>query len=511
MLRVKLKARTADKSLEKALNAAAERAGLAREDLEEMAVPSYGFTEVGARHETLGEFRAELSIDVSGATTLRFVKEDGRAVKSVPAAIKTEHAEELADLKAAAKDSAAMLSAQRERIDALFLEEKTWPFAPWRERYLDHPLIGVIARSLLWTVVDADGRKRTVFFDAERGFVGARGEPIEIVEHDASVRLWHPIESAVDEVLAWRRFVEDRGVRQPFKQAHREIYLLTDAERATATYSNRFAAHILRQHQFNALCLARRWRNKLRMLVDDEYPPAMRTIERYALRAEYWIEGAGMAYGQDTNESGAFLHLLTDQVRFYRTDAAENRAHAGGGGYGINRGGRAPGNEPLRLDQIPPLVLSEVMRDVDLFVGVASVGANPAWQDGGPENRYRDYWWSFGFGELSESGAGRRELLERLIPRLEIASVCSFVDRFLVVKGKLRTYKIHLGSGNILMEPNDVYLCIVPDASQLASSAGSIHLPFEGDRTLSIILSKAFLLAADDKIKDATIVRQIRA
>jgi hypothetical protein len=28
-----------------------------------------------------------------------------------------------------------------------------------------------------------------------------------------------------------------------------------------------------------------------------------------------------------------------------------------------------------------------------------------------------------------------------------------------VVKGELRTYRIHLGSGNILMEPNDQYLC----------------------------------------------------
>lgn len=37
-----------------------------------------------------------------------------------------------------------------------------------------------------------------------------------------------------------------------------------------------------------------------------------------------------------------------------------------------------------------------------------------------------------------------------------------------------------------------------------------MFLPFEGDRTLSIILSKAFLLAEDGKIKDPTIMRQIR-
>ena len=94
------------------------------------------------------------------------------------------------------------------------------------------------------------------------------------------------------------------------------------------------------------------------------------------------------------------------------------------------------------------------------------------------------------------------------MPRLKIASQCSFSDRFLVVRGQKRTYKIHLGSGNILMEPNDQYLCIVPD-SKARGASGELHLPFEGDSTLSIIISKALLLADDAKIKDPTITRQI--
>ncbi len=101
----------------------------------------------------------------------------------------------------------------------------------------------------------------------------------------------------------------------------------------------------------------------------------------------------------------------------------------------------------------PPLVLSEVMRDVDLFVGVASVGADPEWSDGGPDGRYRDYWNSYSFGDLSANAKTRKELLQGLVPRLKIAERCSFDDKFLVVRGDLRTYKIHLGSSNILMEP----------------------------------------------------------
>ena len=76
------------------------------------------------------------------------------------------------------------------------------------------------------------------------------------------------------------------------------------------------------------------------------------------------------------------------------------------------------------------------------------------------------------------------------------------------MKGKLRSYKIHLGSGNILMEPNDQYLCIVP--RQTVAGHDRVFLPFEGDPTLSVILSKAFLLAADTTITDPTIVSQLR-
>ena len=58
------------------------------------------------------------------------------------------------------------------------------------------------------------------------------------------------------------------------------------------------------------------------------------------------------------------------------------------------------------------------------------------------------------------------------------------------------------------MEPNDQYLCIVPDAKARAG-APQVYLPFEGDATLLIILSKAFLLANDGAIKDPVILRQL--
>ena len=143
-----------------------------------------------------------------------------------------------------------------------------------------------------------------------------------------------------------------------------------------------------------------------------------------------------------------------------------------------------------------------------LFVGVTSIGNDPTWIDGG-DGRYGAYWRDFAFGDLSQSGETRRAILEKLLPQLKIASRCTLEGKFLVVRGDLHTYKIHLGSGNVLMEPGSHYLCIVPGRGMGSWEKGNLYLPFDGDQTLAIILSKALMLSEDKKITDATILRQI--
>jgi hypothetical protein len=100
----------------------------------------------------------------------------------------------------------------------------------------------------------------------------------------------------------------------------------------------------------------------------------------------------------------------------------------------------------------------------------------------------------------------RRDAVQRIIPKTKIADRCTVGERYLVVRGGLRTYKIHLGSGNILMEPDDSYLCIVPSRR---FGRREVFLPFEDDR-LALIVSKAFLLADDTSITDQTILSQIK-
>ncbi len=487
------------KILDAVLDARAESLGLSREEIEELAVPAYGLTEVGGAVRQLGDATARLRIEGS-RTAVEWRTAVGKVVKSPPAGVRRDHPEELKELKAAVKDIDKMLTAQVERLDRQFLARRDWGYAAWRERYLDHPLVGTLARRLLWTV---DGRS-CGFADGE-----LRTLADEPVTEGGTVELWHPIGRPVEEVVAWRDWLERHAITQPFKQAHREVYLLTDAERATGTYSNRFAAHILRQYQFHSLAAVRGWSDQLRLAVDDSVPPATRELRRWGLRAEFWVGGDGDGeHGPDVTDSGSYERLRTDQVRFYPLDAPINYAHSYGGEYRMWPAAGTAVVDPLPLSQIPELVLSEVLRDVDLFVGVSSVGNDPTWQDGGPEGRFQGYWTSYGFGELGQSALTRRDLLTRLLPRLAIGGRCSIDGRFLLVRGTRHTYKIHLGSGNILITPGDRYLCIVP-TSRRGAGAETGYLPFEGDRTLAVILSKAMMLAHDTAITDPTILSQL--
>ncbi|HTI02721.1 MAG TPA: DUF4132 domain-containing protein, partial [Acidisoma sp.] len=170
----------------------------------------------------------------------------------------------------------------------------------------------------------------------------------------------------------------------------------------------------------------------------------------------------------------------------------------------------------LAVDTVPAVVFSEVMRHCDLFTAVASIASDPAWYDRGrtaehPSQWQRDateYWERESLAALSEAAQTRRALLEAIVLRLAIAERCSFDERALIVRGRLHNYRIHIGSAAVAILPALRHLCIVP-ASGRECESGPVYLPFAGDRTLSVILSKAVLLAADDKITDPIILRQL--
>ena len=514
-LEQRIKYQEAQRLINAAFVRSAERAGLSRDDLDDLAVPAFDLAD-GRIHRTVGSYQCEVSISGATGVQVQWTAPDGQPRAAEPAALKREHAAELKAVKRQAEELKTVLVTQARRLEHGYLTGRTWTLDGWRQRLLDHPLLGHIARRLIWTLEQA-GQRQAVMAADDR-LIDAHGAAMEdwtAGDLPVTVRLWHPIDEPAAQVLAWRLRLEALGLTQPFKQAHREVYLLTDAERQTEMYSNRFAAHILRQHQFATLCRERGWTYKLQGMFDNGGGMPALDLPSLGLRAEYWVEAAEAENPEngELTHSGIFRYVSADQVRFLKVAPQVAMPKSIVARIRLMQSGAMPVQQPdelLPLRDIAPVVFSEVMRDVDLFVGVCSVGNDPNWLNGGVAE-FNGYWQTFAFGDLGESAKTRRALLERLLPRLAIAARCSLTDKFLVVRGDLRTYKIHLGSGNILMEPNDQYLCIVPDHRR-DSRAGTANLllPFEGDGTLSVIVSKAFLLADDTSITDTSITNQIK-
>ncbi|WP_300491588.1 DUF4132 domain-containing protein [Flavobacterium sp.] len=480
-LRLKIKQNSTLKIIENYIIEAANKLGVTMHEIEDLAVDDYKLQN-GVRKWNIDSFTAVLEITRIGKSNLIWLKEDGKEQKTVPTVIKEKQAAQLKKIKALQKLVDQTTSTQRDRLDRMLRSNRVLEMAYFKQHYLNHGLLSVVTGSLIFNFINENETVQAIKI-AER-WVTNTGTEVEIDQY-SKVSFWHPASSTTTQVKLWRDYLMEHRILQPFKQAFREIYLLTEAEVNTRTYSNRMASHILKQHQYVTLAKGRNWTARLIGAWDGgDMDTAALELPDYNLRAEYWVNAlnADNAF----NDTGIWNYVTTDQIRFIDTTT----------------------NELVELINVPAIPFSETLRDVDLFVGVASVGNDPTWQDSGGLPAYRDYWQSYSFGDLSEVAKNRKEILSGLIPRLKIAKVTTIEDKFVVVKGKLRTYKIHIGSTNILMEPNDQYLCIVPDRSK-KDATENVYLPFEGDNGLSVILSKAFLLAADDTITDRTITSQI--
>jgi len=431
LMKARVSNRNVSKQIAKALEAAASRRGMSPSELVELSIPTTGMAE-GSK-----EFK-----------------------------------------KAAALE--------RGRIEDMFVEDREWDVETWRQRYVRHPLSGTFGVRLIWRLVE-ESASHSVMPLADGTLVTADGSAVE-AGNNALIRLWHPIDAAADDVGAWRTAVLERQIRQPFKQAFREVYPLVLAEETAGTDSARFAGHILLYSQARALMLARRWgTNFLGPFDGGEIGIARHEFPSHGLRAEFRHD----ALWPLEPARSEVTHCTTGAVRFVRI---------------------ADG-QPVGLREIPGIVFSEAMRDVDLFVSVSSVGADRNWQEHGRERTgsegFDAYWSLYSDAPLQVVARTRRDALARILSGLAIADRCELGERWLTVRGDLRTYRIHLGSGNIAMEPNDTYLPVVPKPDQ--GPAARVFLPFDDDPMLSLILSKAFLLANDAAISDRSIAKQIRA
>jgi hypothetical protein len=142
--------------------------------------------------------------------------------------------------------------------------------------------------------------------------------------------------------------------------------------------------------------------------------------------------------------------------------------------------------ERIKIRDIPPIIFSEVMRDVDLAVSVAHAGGVD------PETSHSTM-------EM------RSAIISHILPMLRIENV-KIEGRHALINGKLAEYSVHLGSG-VVHQLGGAMIPILPVHSQ---HKGRIFLPFvDEDPKTAEIISKIILLADDSKIKDPTILSSI--
>lgn len=454
------------KRIAAALDVAAERSGFSPGELIERRVDGAMLDVDHSRTIGNSEVAAELRVTATGAITTWL--SHGTPIRSLTEQLKEEHPDVVAEVRAAGKALSTAWTAQRLRLEGLFAEGRQWSIPDWTSLYRDHSLVGPMVGDLIWQA-QTDGSWST--------FLGADHLPVAA----ETLRLWHPLDARDDEIEHWRDEILRRQIRQPFKQAYREHYVLTPAERESRTSSARFAQHVVRVDQLFALMKGRGWQAKWL----GTFGSGWEATPRLVLAEGRYRVGLDLELA---HEQGWDDCAITGAAHFDRLTGKSWRQ--------------------VDLDQVPPLVFSEAMRDIDLFVTVANVTTDPTWRERRLQGPAQVEAWDLQANSaLTQVGEVRRAVIARLLPELKIAKQCSLDDRSLRVRGTLGEYAINLTTANVMILPRNQFVCITRGSS---GAARGVFLPFDGDELLSLILSKAVMLAADHKIKDDSILRQIR-
>lgn len=390
---------------------------------------------------SIDDINITLVVDQNGKSSLK-VEKNGKPQKTIPK--KLQKHKDVIHLKASKTYLTKQYSRTRLSLENAMVNEDTFTKAEL-ENIMNHPVVN----PLLSTLVLFHKGSNTSGFWKDGGLVNTEHKKHTLNDKDEVV-IAHPthLYTAVQWDL-YQRYLFDEKIKQPFKQVFRELYVVTDNERETSNRSERYQGHQIQPKKTIALLRSRGWTINYEEGLQKVYHKAGFMASMYALAD--WFSPADIE--SPTVEYVAFTSL---------------RKH-----------------EFIPLGDINPLIFSEIMRDVDLVVSVAHVGGVDP--------------------EASHSTMEMRAVLARESARLFKLDNIEVKERHIIITGKLGTYSIHLGSGNV--SKAGLQLSIIPVHSQ---HRGRLFLPFVDDDPKSAeIISKMKLLAEDDKIQDPTVIAQI--
>ena len=384
----------------------------------------------------------ELWIDVAedGRASVVCAK-DGKALKSIPAKLK-KHAY-VAELKKTEKHLREQYRRTKKMLEEA-MEDGTPLFAYEIANIIENnPVIAPLLQTLVFELDTALG------FYEDGVLVAPDGTRTEVAA-DAELKIAHALDLYESGTWAtYQKYLFEKGIKQPFKQVFRELYVKTADERGKET-SLRYAGHQIQPAKTVALLKTRRWVIDGTEGLQRVYYKANIIARIYALAD--WFSPADIE--APTLEWVDFF----DRKTFKK----------------------------LPIDDVPDLIFTEVMRDVDLVVSVAHVGGVD------PEASHSTI-------EM------RRAIVQFNLPLFKLDNV-RLEGTHAHIHGTLGDYTVHLGSG-IVQQKAGAMVNVLPVHSQ---HRGRLFLPFlDEDPKTAEIMSKIILFAEDKKIKDPFILEQI--
>ncbi|MFI6868905.1 DUF4132 domain-containing protein [Nocardia sp. NPDC050406] len=216
-----------------------QRLGLDDEQLADRLVPKLGLSrdstltlDYGPRQFVVGlDSQLRPSVTV-GDTTRRTLPK--------PAATDDPDLAPLAQdsFRAFTKELKAVTTEQIRRFEGAMVDGRRWRANLFRQTIVDHPVLGQLARRLVWAVFDQAGAVTGSFrIDSDGTFADAEDEPFELAE-EALVGVAHPLHlmGALD---TWRGVFADYELLQPFEQLERDLHAFTPEE-ADSNHLSRF-------------------------------------------------------------------------------------------------------------------------------------------------------------------------------------------------------------------------------------------------------------------------------
>jgi hypothetical protein len=239
---------------------AAEARGLTIDELGDRTVPDVGLDAKGTMTLSCGARQFVVSLDEALSPVVREKTKGGlgASARMLPRPAKTNDA---ASAKAAResfdalkKDLSAIAQRQLRRLERALVQGRTWSVEDFRRYVAAHPLLGHLAKRLVWEALP----KARAFRVAEDGTFADADDRAFTLDKRALVRLAHPARDA-GAIAAFSKLFSDYEIIQPFPQLGRPAFAMEKADRG-ATSIARSAGVVTQAKKTLGVLESRGWR-----------------------------------------------------------------------------------------------------------------------------------------------------------------------------------------------------------------------------------------------------------